>query len=387
MVAIVAAALVAGMAATAGLSGTTRTAVSAQGPCVPQHAQAPSVGQILHVVGIASLGKATLGPADQRQILRDSTLCTDLPPAAVRFVVYPRQTTPAASPTTCHMTPESRLRVWPPKSGSQLQVIVRFEGGNSWCETGPATETSKFDANAGKVRLILQDPLFGVGFYDPTSRTATVKVQSGYVEVSRLSGNDPGRVIVGAGQQVDVPDGGEPAAVEQLGLTADDNAAIADLPAPATPPPLLGPPSAAGSPTLAAMFKNHLFTLDYDSTADAQTAVFLRSYFGLLATKWHMKMRFVPTTPAVIAKSATTPGVLGAVSDLTPFGAFGALPLFVEPAGTPWYVVYNPDDVFASALANFVAATVASGDYANDYRAAYDGAEPDLRPLEKILFP
>jgi hypothetical protein len=281
------------------------------------------------------------------------------------------------------MTPESRVRVWPPKTGSQLQVVVRFEDGNSWCETGQGTEQSKFDANTGKVRLILQDPVFGVTYEDPNSHTATVKVQSGYVEVSKLSGSDPGRVIVGAGQQVSVPNGGEAGAVEKLELTAADNAAIADLPAP--PAAALGRPSSTGSPELAAMFRNGTMTVFLENDVEPDTSDFATRFFTLLSKSWHVSLRLTMASPAVIATVARRPGTIGVVRDLTSFAGFDQFAFLVRPMGTPWLAVYPPDEGFGAALTSYVSAIVADGDYGKFYRAAF-GVEPSYRPLEPVLF-
>ena len=71
----------------------------------------------------------------------------------------------------------------PAVEDGQQGVVVRFEDGDStWCNTATATKDSKFDANTGKVRLIMRDPLFSVGV--DAARTVTVKVDPGYVEVS-----------------------------------------------------------------------------------------------------------------------------------------------------------------------------------------------------------
>ena len=164
---------------------------------MPQKSHAPTIGRFLKVDQQSKLGKATLGTNDQRTIKMDSTLCTYLPFGQIKFVVDPK--------VTCWMDPGSRVRVYPPTKAGNKQVVVRFEDGDStWCNTGTATKDSKFDANTGKVRLIMRDPLFSVGV--DAERTVIVKVDLGYVEVSKLAGT--GAVVVGPAQQTGVPNGG-----------------------------------------------------------------------------------------------------------------------------------------------------------------------------------
>src|SRR5262249_30345455 len=141
---------VAAIAATAG-------APAAQKPCMPQTtSRAPAIGRFLKVDREAALGRSSLAQNDKRAITRDSTLCTYLPYGQIEVVVDPK--------VTCRMDPGGRVRVYPPTKRGGQTVVVRFdEGDSTWCNTGTATKESRFEANTGKVRLLMRDPLFSVG--------------------------------------------------------------------------------------------------------------------------------------------------------------------------------------------------------------------------------
>src|SRR5262245_34127877 len=368
-------AAVAAIAAAAVVSGAGRAAPAAQQPCTPQKSHAPSIGDFLRVEPEAALGKSSLSRNDTRRINRDSTLCTYLPFGEIKFVVDPE--------VTCWMDPGSRVRVHPPTKKGNRDVVVRFEdGGSTWCNTGTATEDSKFDANTGKVRLIMRDPLFSVGV--DAEKTVIVKVDLGYIEVSKLAGS--GAVVVGPAQQVGVPNGGEPGSPVPIALTPHDNERIQDL-RPLVPAPSLGRPAAAGSPTLAAIYKSGVIRVAIGSDATAPVAGFARAYLNFLAKSWGLTPRFT-----LNAASANIAGGLGTTFDVAATGdpalvrRFANFPLLEDGAGVVWSALRPADDAFGSALESFLAASVASGDYGKIYRGMLPGVEPNYTALRPVLF-
>ena len=143
----------------------------------------------------------------------------------------------------------------------------------------------------------MRDPLFSVGV-DP-KHTVTVRVQLGYVEVSKLAGS--GAVVVGPGQQVEVPNGGRPAGVTPIVLTADDDDRIANL-SPLVQRPDFSRPDATKSPGLEAIYQRGVLRVVYESDADAATATFVREFFDFLAKSWKLKLSLTAITSAEIGK-------------------------------------------------------------------------------------
>jgi hypothetical protein len=374
-VATLAAVAVIAIAAAAGLSGPARVASAAQTPCVPQKSHAPQIGRFLKVDPQAALGKASLAQNDTRPIKKDSTLCTYLPFGQIKFVVDPK--------VTCWLDPGSRVRVYPPTKKGNRDVVVRFEDGDStWCNTGTATEESKFDANTGKVRLIMRDPLFSVGL--DAEKGTIVKVDLGYVEVSKLAG--AGAVVVGPGQQTGVPNGGEPGFPGPIQLTAHDNERIADL-MPLVVAPNLKPPPSTGSPTLAAIYRAHVIRVAIGSDATAPIAGFARAYFNLLARSWGLKPAFtVGAASADITRGLGRTFDVAVTGDPALVGRLANFPLLEDGAGVVWSALRPADNAFGAALESFLAASVASGDYGDAYRASLPGVEPNYTALHSVLF-
>src|SRR5262249_35016076 len=150
------------------------------------------------------------------------------------------------------------------KAGAK-QVVIRFEaGGATWCNTGTQTKDSRFDANLGKVQLIMRDPVFGVGV--DGEQGVTVEVHSGVVQVSKPAGD--AAVVVGPDQQTFVPEGGKPGGVGPITLTARDQARVTNL-QPLAPKPSFSRPDASKSPAVADIYKRGVLRVFYESDADA----------------------------------------------------------------------------------------------------------------------
>jgi len=254
---------------------------------------------------------------------------------------------------------------------------------STWCGTGRDAddELEKYDANKGRVRLLLRDPLFGVGV---EGGDTVVKVALGYLEVSRVAG--AGAVVVGAGQQVHVPDRGEPQAVEPISLSQTDVARFDELRS-AVPKPSFDRPAPNGSKTLSTLFERRVLTVGIDqrAVADRGTGVFIRRLFGFLALSWQMKVRFVDLLSVGVSAALDSGSVDIA---LTPDPSLPAeldfFATFADSTGTVWRTALRHDDVFALALLRFVRAAVGSGDYATFYRGSF-GAEPQYEALAKTL--
>ena len=185
----------------------------------------------------------------------------------------------------------------------------------------------------GKVRLIMRDPLFSV-IVDPRAHGGTVRVQLGYVEVRRareaVAPSSSGPV-----QQVEVPNGGRPAEVTPIVLTAqDDNDRIQ---AKLTARPRAGLLTAGRDESLRgleAIYKSGVLRVVlYQSDADTATANFVRAFFEFLAKSWKLKLTFLTAiTSADISKGLNVTFDIAAVHDPGLVKELPHVPMLTDPS-------------------------------------------------------
>jgi hypothetical protein len=374
---IVSTAVLTGVVAVRAVPGAQPTVSAAPQQCLPQKAHTPVAGHTENIEGKVRSGK-TLLLSDDSELLTNSTLCTG-DNGKVRFVVDDPS-------TTCEMDPRSRIRIKPPKLvQSHLQVIIRWEAGFTWCATGEdpnGSKKKKYDGREGRVRLLMNDPLFFVGVNN--SRTL-VKVALGYTEVSRRAGG--GAVIVGPAQQVTVPEGGEPGSVEPIDRTANDDDHFASL-QPVVPPADYSRPDAGGSEAMQRIFSRKLLVVGIgsDLSADQGTEPFVRGYFSFLAKNWNLSVRFLNLQTASVGNALDGHKIdLGVVRKTTRLRGFGTFPLFADMKGAVWRVALVDDAEFSSALYGFLRATVNANVYGRMYRASFE-KEPSYDALRPVLF-
>jgi hypothetical protein len=367
-------AIAVGAAAAAQRHPTARARTPSAGGCQPQSAHLPRVGTVKSARQDVHQGKHFV--VANTALLTNGTLCTDETGSFADFVLDP------PNPAECEMRHPARLRLFPPKlNPAHLQVVIRFEEGLTACGVGK-TVAKKFDARKGQVRILMGDPLFDVNV--DAVRTV-VKVELGYVEVSRLAGG--GAVIVGPAQQVTVPEKAEPKPVAPIVRTPDDQAAFNDLRG-TVPKPEFRPPAPDSSPVLERIFGKGSIVVGIDSDhADQSTVLFVKALFSFLAQQWGLKVGFSSASVATIVRAVRAGKFdLGVTNDAQSLQTLGTVPLFADPRGSVWLMAFQTDEVFASAFGSFLRAAVASGAYSAAYRRAFANAEPSLEPLRPVLF-
>ena len=243
----------------------------------------------------------------------------------------------------------------------------------------------------------MNDPLFAVDVHAQSEaanppRETTVKVELGYIELSRRP--DGSAVIVGPLQQLTVPHDADPQTdqVRRIVLTPTEAARFSNLQRTApTPKPDFTRPDQPNSAAL-----NNLFTrgslvvgvaLPAGKQLDPQTSTFVTDLFTFLAKSWGVTPVIQPpSTPAAIAKDLGRRIDLTLTQDLTGFGQFDEFPLFVDGTGALWRVVSGNDDIFDLELRHFFAGSVSDDKYYGTfYRRAF-GKEPSYSDLGPLLF-
>ena len=375
LVSLAALALAVGAAAAAqGQPAARARTLLPPGGCQPQSAHLPRVGTVKSARHEVHQGKHFV--TANAALLTNGTLCTDESGSFADFLLG------APNPAECQMRHPARLRLYPPKlNPAHLQVVIRFEDGLTACSVGK-TVAKKFDARKGQVRILMGDPLFDV---DVDAVRTLVKVELGYVEVSKLAGG--GAVIVGPAQQVTVPEKAEPDPVAPIVKSADDQAAFNDLRG-TVPKQNFGPPAPDGSPVLRRIFAKKSILIGIDAhRADQSPIVFARTLLSFLAQQWGLQVGFSSASVPTIVKGLQGGKFdLGITSDAQSLQTFGTVPLLADSKSSVWVVAFPADAVFARAFGSFVRAAVSSGIYGADYRRAFANKEPSLDPLRPVLF-
>jgi len=345
--------------------------------CKPQKSHQPEVGKLERIdFDNVYLGKNLL-ESDNAPLFTNSTLCTD-DEGQVKFFVEPLKR------TTCILEHNTRVRLYPPRKPAHRQVIIRFEEGEGSCGTGKDQDPGdkKFDADGGRWRLLMKDPLFAVGV---DTRRTIVKVALGYIEVSRQAGE--GAVIVGPEQQVILPAGGKPGPVQPIELTAKDNARFAEL-RPEVPKPDFRRPDPDGSATLKRIISRKVLSVGVaaDLVNDNGTQPFVRSFFGFLAKSWGVKLRLISLETPDWVNQLEAQAIDVAISrDARRLRQFDTLPVFPDSQSALWYIGLVKDKHFLNSMRAFLRAAVNSGDYGTIYRASFL-KEPSYEPLSPVLF-
>lgn len=367
--------LTAVVAASAAIGALTGQATTADSPCEPQNAHQPSVGNLQDIVaGRVYQGKNILTDTTA-PLLTNGTLCTT-PSGDVRFMVTPLK------PTTCEMYGDARLRLYPPRlNPSYKLIVIRFEQSTTYCGTGSSGDTPvKYDADRGKIRLVVKDPLFSVGV---NPENTVVKVATGYIQVSTQAAGS--EVIVGPGQQVVVPEDQPPTPVAPSTLTQQERLRFARLTS-VVPVPSFDRPDATGSPTLARIFQRHrlIVGIDPESPKDPRVLTFVKQYVAFLAKSWHLALTTQFLTTAAMIKNLTGHAIDIGISSAAIVAGFTQLPLVVTPKNLIDSTFETPDAVFEQALGAFLRAAVTRDVYGQIYRTAFQ-SQPNYEPLQAIL--
>jgi hypothetical protein len=228
-------------------------------------------------------------------------------------------------------------------------------------------------------RVMFKDPVYAL---DVRPNATIVQVVKGLVYVSSASGGSP--IVVGPGQQVAVPAGGQPSQPEKLDQTPAE-AADAGVLAQQVPAPNYSRPPSGDSPTLSRIYKTGTIDLgiDLSDPNDAWRSAelkFVATYCAFLAKQWKLKLNLLQFTKSpdevgnALAGGEIEVGVTPNLVDQVPVFA---LPFFFNPDRSDWdFVGDESDEGLLTALDGFVNQTVLAGLYGNLYLHAFKQA-PD----------
>lgn len=258
--------------------------------------------------------------------------------------------------------------------------IARFRSGLSQCSTS-LLGSMNYGTGGGKTQLTVSDPLWSMSV---TAKSTKVGVAVGFISVSGKSGSEKS-VIIGPGQQVVVPEGGDPGQPQPFKPTAADLAGFAFL-RPFLPVQNFAPPPPGDSPELQLIFKRRLISVGYDAKqASSQVVSFAKLYFGQLAARWKIKLKLSPVSSAQARELLAARRINLFVGPAPP--SADVFPFFTTPppASVVWRFGDDSDDAFDSAMVGFLRATLNTGLYATLFQKSFRVA-PDYSALRSILF-
>lgn len=350
-------------------SGST-TSVQAALSCAPASGGGTTVGSITSVPSPEAKVDSSSAFTGKR-LLNRNMICTSST-GQVKYKLTRSKTTYCNSGTPPHA---SKVRLYP-KAG----VIAEWVSGWTWCNTGGGSQVTY--SSSGRARMKASDPLFGV--FVARDRSTTAKVALGFLDVS---GRSEKGVIVGPGQEVTAPAGGDPGDVRTIDLTSGDRETIDDLQA-LVPSPKFGRPSAGSSAVLAQIYSRKAIRVGFDASRanDPRTSAFVKGYFTELAKLWKLKPEFLTvrgsSASAELASGridvAITPAALPTRLDVFPF--------FGDARRLLWRIGLARDADWNAALLSYVVATLNTARYAASYQSIFRTGPP-YKPLRPLLFP
>jgi hypothetical protein len=311
-----------------------------------------------------------------RHLRSSDTLCTDM---NGQFDMHLWKT--KASDCTVRSVPGSNARlVLYPKG--EPKTIAHFYGGLNVCTT--SKEAISVDFTIGPpgpsmTRVRTSDPTFAVT-YD--GDTATVKVQTGVIAVLDPHGQKPA-LLVGPGEQVAVHKGVIPLTKQPVSFTPEENAALGRI-RPFVPTYDFGPPSPAGSPTLARMTKRGKLHVGVESGISGPMNAFATKFLDFLARSWKVNLTTTTINAGSAPKLLESGSIDLAVAVSAPASGPIVVPFAVDPKKTAWTLVPPDDPVYATALRRFLTNAIQAGDYADAYRAAF-AQNPPYYTLRKLV--
>ena len=261
-------------------------------------------------------------------------------------------------------------------------VVMRFSHGFTTCTTTQGTSPAAFVSLHPRTKIRATDPLFAV---DVSAKTTVVTVVVGTVKVRGPRGPT---VIVGPKEQTVVA-GGRASTPQSSRLAGRKLRATSAL-VPLTPKPTLQRPAGA-SPAMKQIAERGLVVGYEDDPKDPTADKFVRRFFALLASRWHVDLA-VKDTVAADAPSLLKSGSIDVwvALDASQLGLKPVFPFLEErrvgKVWKPWYAVLRRDRVFGPAFRDFLIATLQNGTYATLYTELYATSPPYLF-FNSILFP
>ena len=274
----------------------------------------------------------------------------------------------------CRLFASSRVKVWP-----SATTVVRLRDGTTWCSTDPDATLELHLVTLGGV-LTMADPVFGM---QVTGEGSVVKVAQGFVDVASVDGAGSA-VLVGPGQQSSIAVGGAPQPLEGMTLDEEESEVVATMLA-EVPPPDLGPPDPAQSPTMSMVTERGKIVVAIDEgQLRSGEDDFADSLMLDLSNAWDLAPADVFPTDLDTAVGALGSGEVDLVLTPVPPEGSARVPGFADPAGRLWSFVLLEDPAFTDALSRTLSGLMNTGAYADAYRSTFE-SEPAYELLRPTL--